>query len=83
LYKFAWVVMLHGKNGHVHNVNYTYCPFVKGKNVLLALEPNNLEKYASKKKSLRICLPFKLRGNGMFISIVSMKKHYAKTWHIE
>jgi hypothetical protein len=64
--------MLHGKNGHVHNVNCICCPFVKGKDVLLALEPNNLKKYANKKKSLRICLPFKLRGNGMFINIVSM-----------
>lgn len=62
--------MLCGKNGHVHNVDCTYCSFVKGKDVLLALKPNNLEKYASKKKSLKT--PFKLRGNGVFINIVSM-----------
>jgi hypothetical protein len=64
--------MLHGKNGYVHDVNCTYCPFVKGKDVLLTLKPSNLEKYASEKKSLRIFLPFKLRGNNMFISIVYM-----------
>jgi hypothetical protein len=48
---FAWIVLFHDKNGHVHNVDCTCCRFVKGKDVLLALEPNNLETYVRKKKS--------------------------------